>query len=807
MIVRKSKPHAFAKLLFLSVRSLLLYVGVFGLMHVSHAQIRSHKQVKKIKRNTYNFYQADRVKKKHKKNKGLYIVYSDRSQNTAYQDAYAQNIGSKQPFLQPYFVLKQENDYFKLVAYNPALIGKPKGSILSPVLRGKYTFTDAKKANYIGWIHKDQLLHYDHSRLSGENYRSVRYMLGIDNLKTLFKIFKFAKGDSVILYTDPSLRRPSGKKLMLNQIVYLYKYNKGHTAALISNKSKITDADSTDRIMGWVPKELMKYVGQQQAFNTDEIDSLVFHYNYKADHATFFSALQPDELGTKIIFNTALNKKNTVGRYDTVQVMTPVSVWDHRDNKLTNVEGNELLISDIDKIKMANKSIHFHFMFDCSETIRAKQIRLMTSLQRIWLLYTENEAYADYRFSFSASSYGCDPFYTFDKNASFPLWIDYLDKALTNDTTLKPPHTHSDGIKRCFDYYLSATNPVDYSTNIVLISGANHFSGMSRSKKRGIAKRLAQTSSRLIFFQLENKSYDSYQDYILHAKDLLAKVAANYNRFIKGHTVDNQLVKNKSAFISIPAEDNIYIYNSPEYSNYQGGIIFPKINEELIPTSFDRALDSVLIMALENNTLHTNSLDYYNDKLGFLRSKPSKYMTERVKTDSAYAKKIRLIPRNNINEQYNEYRPLCLSENLLTTGYLLSESELEVLISNYKSFAPVFSGDIKRKERRKVFKMYKYNGKNLNVLYLNRNFNRRVYISELVFMKTGIPVSNPLLQKLKVRHIKRKRKIGHPEFAALLTRLREKTDLLENIYVDDTHTTYAYGKDEKYYFIPINYLF
>ena len=55
--------------------------------------------------------------------------------------------------------------------------------------------------------------------------------------------------------------------------------------------------------------------------------------------------------------------------------MVPTNVWDHRFNTLTNVEGDELLISKINEIKEQSKHINFHFIFDSGKEAKLKQIK------------------------------------------------------------------------------------------------------------------------------------------------------------------------------------------------------------------------------------------------------------------------------------------------------------------------------------------------------------------------------------------------------------------------------------------------
>ena len=770
--------------------------------HSYHAQIRKNQRIKKTEKETYNFHESVEEPSQ-KRDKSYYIVYSDRSENSAFDDAYAQKRRVSQPFLKPYFVINEENDYLELVSYDPKLVGKPKG-MASMLFTGKYTFSDSKEAEYVGWIHKNSLLHYSQAETSDLNYRPVRYVLGIKELSTLFNIEKLVEGDKVKLYLDPAFKRTSEKSLNLNQIVYVYKENERQTAVLISNKSQITDADSSERIMGWVSKELISFIGQQQVFSTDNSDSVVF---YQPAYFSQIEVLQRSEIGSPIIFNTQKNAPyNSLGT-DTVEVMVPTSVWDHSLNTLTNVEGDELLISKIDEIKKQNKNINFHFIFDSSNEAKPKQIKLMASLQRIWLIYAENEAYSDYKFTFSTSSYGSNEFYIFEQTTSFADWIKYINKVLLNDPSARKTMVNDIGIERCFNFALANSDSIDFSTNILLISGMKAFTRMSARTKTQLTKRLAKASSRLVFFQLANNSDDVYQEYILQAKDLLGRVALEYGDFIKSFTVDNQLVKDKNIFASIPAQDNLYVYDSPTSSNYQGGIGFAKMNSELVPTSFDLVLDSVLAHTLSTNRIYLESLDEYNSKLGFLRSRPSQFIEGNVDEDSTYQDQANLIPRNNLDENFNRYESVLLAKNKLTTAFLLSEFELQILIDNYKSLVPLFSGEVTKHERQVVDDLYRENVKNLNKLFLNKTLNRGKSVADLIFVKCGMPVTNEALHDLRIKDVGKKRKMDHEVFQKLLLDLRKKVDELESIYTKEINMTEAYDTSTRYYYIPVGNLF
>ncbi len=764
------------------------------------AQIKKHEKIDKVKRNTYNLLETTTFKKKQKKDKSFYVVYSDRSHNNSYLDAYAQKRGEKQKFLSPYYVIDQKNDFLKIVALDPSVIGKPKG-FFSFFSSGKFTFKDTKQAKYIGWVHKNNVLHYDHSKLSQYNYKPIRYVVGVHDVTTLYNIGNYVKKDTVYLFEDPKFKDKSDKNLMLDQLVYLYKYDSKKNAVLVANQANIKSEDSTKRIMGWIPRSLIKKVGQQQVYAIDEVDSLVFFSKENLSR----EQLDRREIGAKILYNATENRKNPIHLSDSIEIVVPVAVWDHYDNKLINVDGEDVLIRKLETIRKENKIINFHYVFDCSSDLKKKHLLLMSSLQQIWVQLSTEEKYKGYKFSFSASSYGCGRFYSFEKSESFAAWIDYLQNVFLDNELVTTPKHNTKGIERCFEYAIAHLPRQSFTNNIIIVSGEKRF--LSLPNVKTITTQLGQTSSRLIFYQLENKADNQHQDFVLQSKDILSRVSKHHLDFIRAYIVDNDLIKDENTFISVPAVGNIYVYDAPENSTYQGGVAFPKINKMLAPTSFDSALDSVLTKTIRFNDKFTNSLDYHAKNLGFLRSKSGKKIKELILKDSVYSNRLQMVPKNYMYEKYYSNKGYTPQDNTLVgSGVLLSRDELEIVIDSYKSLIPLFSQVVKRKQRRQLKRIYRRNRKNINKELLRKVLKRRQPIADLVFMKTGLPVQSAFLQNTKMKHVKRRRKTSHEEFTRIIKKLRTKIDVLEKIHVNKNASIYKDGSKKQYYYILDNYI-
>ncbi len=795
--IKCNKSYKKSKIAFL----IGLFLGVLPVLNIQlHAQVRKYAIIDKIKKDTYNFLDTTKTKKKQRKDKGFYTVYSDRSDNKVYFSSYAQIAGDKQDFLAPYYVIDQKNNYLEVVTLDPTLIGKPKG-IFSFLFKGKYTFSDAKKMKYIGWIHKNNVIHYPHPKLSKSNYKPIRYVVGIHDVKTLYNIEDHVEEQTVFLYKDPMFHEKSDKELSLDQLVYLYKYDANKKAALVSNMSHMKPADSAARVMGWIPKTLIKKVGQQRVYIVDKADSLAFFR--KENKLTEY--VNKKDIESNIIFDLSEHKKTPIALKDSIEIALPLAVWDHSDNKLINVDGEYVLMDKLEKIKKENKVINFHYIFDCNNALKKKNLMLMSSLQQIWVLLSTEEKYSDYEISFSASSYGCGKFYSFSKSSSFSSWIDYLHNIFMDNGLVTTNELNTQGLEQCFEKAIADIPQQSFTNNIILIAGEKKFFALPNIKS--ITTRLGQTSSRLIFYQLENKANDKHQDFILQSKDILNRVNKHHADFIRAFIVDNALIKNKNVFSNIPAIDNIYIYDAPDNSTYQGGVVFPKINKKLLATSLDTAIDSVLTTSIKFNSKLINSLEYNAGKLGFLRSKAGEKIKEFILKDTTYADSLKMIPRNYMYEKYYQDKNYTPQDNpKVSTAYLLSKDELITAVAEYKSLIPLLRRMAKTRDRVKLYFKYRKNSRGVNKKLFRKILRRRDYIADLVFMKTGLPVQSEFLQKTKIKHINRKRKTSHLDFTKIIKELKEKIDVLEKILSDKEQKFYTDGGKIKFYLIPEHYI-
>jgi hypothetical protein len=306
----------------------------------------------------------------------------------------------------------------------------------------------------------------------------------------------------------------------------------------------------------------------------------------------------------------------------------------------------------------------------------------------------------------------------------------------------------------------------------------------------------------LLFFQLENLSDIKHQDYILQAKQILDNVGNQYREYISNFIIENNELIKENLFISLESEENnIYLHDAPKNSMYTGGIVFPKINQSLNPTTFDVALDSLLNKTIVKNNQIIHSLENGSDKLGFLRSQLTQSVSDIIKKDSMSRSSL-LVPKINKHERYLETSSLNLNQNKgLESGYLFSKSELDVIIESYKSVIPLIDKTVSKKQRKQLLKKYKQYYKQLNKLLFYKELKKKNTVGELLEIKTGIPVSNSLLSNIKIKDIHRRSKLPDKEYIEVMQSLRLKVKKLETIIENPATELFIDGSKKTYYYI------
>ncbi len=746
----------------------------------SFGQVSKYQSIEKLGRNRFNYIYKEGKKYKYKKDQSLRVVFSEKNNNTAYLDPYGQQKGKPQKFLTPYFILNSENGFYELVEADSTLVGKPKG-IFSFFFSKRNHFTDTKGLKYVGWLPHNSLIHCNTSLIDAENNRPLKYKIGFP-IESLFHLLKYFNKDSLKVYKDPFFKVKSKNALRTNQVVYPYKYDVTKKAVFVSTKPILKD--TINQVSGWIPSEFIFPVGQNKVFKLNN-EFYLSHISKKNDTINLYD----EDVYSKYLYD---NSSNLVDNDTLALVSIPLYVWNHRENKLINVDGEDIFVSEVDRLKQESKVINFHFVFN--ETNRGRIKLLINSLQSVWVSLSKQP---NLKLSFSAICTGRESF-VLPKTKSFAKWLDFMQQ-ISNGQQVGIRHTNILNTEQAIEKTLSygSNQGKNFENNFFIVVGDKEQ--IDLYNRINLMKRMALKSSTLLFVQMNNEIDEHYQNYILKAKESMAELGEHYNSFIRRYTVDNNLIVQNNSLKSIESKtDNIYIYDAPKNSRFNGGIIFPKINESLAPLSLNVAVDSILVNIQKNNQRLITSLENYKSKLSILRSKPSRVLQQFFyEDDLSDSLRLSQIDRNNIDETFYKYFAIGDDViNCLEKGFILSKEELVSLLEDYRMLLPYFSNTVSKKERKLLRKMYKNQIKGINNGFKRKVLSRRSTIGQLFYYKTGFPVTEDILNQICVKNLKRSCIEKTYHFSKVYLDLMNKLNLLEERFLNNQLER---TKDNRYY--------
>ncbi len=750
-------------------------------------------KIDRLSKRQFNYETGSKIKRQ-KKSKAHFIVYSDRAFNNVFKDEDALERLPKEKFLAPYYVIDEEKSYLEIVRYQPDLVGKPKG-MFSFLKSKKYRFKDQENVQYVGWIHKANVLMHTQAKISPTNFKHKRFLLGFNDRRTLSELGKYIHKDTVLTFEDPRYFNKSKAPFFINQIVYLYKYSADRKSALVSNKFKVSD--SVNRVMGWVPSKLLINIGQQQSLLLNENSNIAL-LDKKTNSKYNF---ETKRIGSRIVFNTADHNTTVYDQMkDSANVVVPAAVWNHDNNKLISIKGNLIEKDLIAKIERENKVLNFHLVFDCSSNHRIKKMQLMSSLQKLKILLSQPRFFG-FKTTYSATSYGCNQQYNFNKSSNFSAWLDFVYKGFQGELESSNT-TVNKSLMACVNATMDIENATTYENNIIIVVGDKGFT-KDETDDKVLLNTLTKSYSRLLFYQLENSSAVAHQQFILQAKAIIGGLAAANSDYIQDFNVDYNIIKAQNSFVSLKSDANVYVLDSPENSNYQGGLAFPSLEGNITPHDFEMVLDSVITKTINFNQLSLKSRANISKEFSFLRSVPTKNVERMLSSDRLLLEKV------NANEMY--FKTFYKNKDDGTgaiSGYLLNKKELEELIENYRTIVPLFSPKLKKKERRALFKRYYKTAKGINSYVLTKKIKRKSTVASFFLLKTGIPVFDEKLGNLGLKKIKRKRKVTSDELRELSACFSDKIEALEHVLMSKRYA-YDFKRTfhDDYYFIPTHLTF
>lgn len=767
------------------IQNLCLVAVTLALASNLAAQISMRDRIQVMDNDMFNYPKSKELPAKIKKSNTNRIVYSDRTGNQSYEDPYFQRKRASYSIGTPYYIVGEKNGTYKLVQADPDITGKPK-SVIGFLYNSKRHFKEPGKVNYAGWIPSENILMYDHAYLDPRNNQPIRYRIGINSINKLFDINHFFHGDTLNIYGEPFLKTKLDVGVVSGEIVYLYKLDKSGNSALISNAPALSD--STKRFLGWIPADLLAEAGQNEVYHVDYTqyhDSLLCTVNLNnPDTLALYNA---NIQGTKL-FNLDGNSTESITGKN-IHFNYPLSVWDRNWNKIINIKGGDIMVSDVRTMEAENKDVNIHVLFHDSD--RSSLSPYINVLQNLKLKMKPG-----YEYTFSAtcvSANGRNKYLAPTKD--FAGWLDFIKQAISSKSKDGDANYGFDG---AINQLIQHEDESRFSNNLFIILGSKQTLSINDHQ----LSRLATMPARLLFAQIDRSSGAPYQDFLLQAKSLLDNHSTRYTDYISNYIADNRLVK-MELFKNIEASDaNIYLFDAPQNSLTVGGVIFPKGRNRLECSAFEAALDTVLQQSFDMDSILLHSLKEYESNIGVLRSRPTSELAYIFHhTENPDSMSLKDIDRNSVNDTF--YVAAAVADSIMDGyehGYLFDEGEVVNLLQNYRELLPEFSDSIGKKELKVLRDQFKRQKKSINRSFYRDILQKNPSLAQIFYYKTGIMANDSLLNSITVNELK-KSKIELTDFNGNYNFLISKMKKLEDMYQRNLFEP-AFIAGKKYYFIP-----
>ncbi|KUJ51111.1 type VI secretion system protein TssR domain-containing protein [Chryseobacterium sp. JAH] len=528
-----------------------------------------------------------------------WIAVSDRAKNTAYLDKNDEKSYKEVKFLEPLMVLKNRDGMVKVAEYIPDALMKKVSS---------------KSVKTYGWIPESDLLLWSNSLKGEKTGYPVRVAVVPNSPEVIKSAERYYKNDSIMVFNSPSLIETADVKIPNGQMVYVYKQAENNKRFLVGKKPSIDMDSISTGLYGWVSSDVISAWGERSAVKMKnptgiKETALGIHEGSPGgkDAEKRIAILLTDVDKRKPlenIFPVNLAFNDTVVADTKTKYFT--NVLDYSKNYASNVLGEKIRFDRYKEIIEKNRKANIVFVLDVSAA-NAPYTPIVKSLLEDLQLRFEKPSY------FNSIKYGVVLY----KNnpcgenvAPSTLSKDYSKITAFIDDKINEMNCHStSGNQPLNEGLIAAGNllsEVPDETNIVITVGT---SANRNGNMYGVINSLTQAQAKVIMFQTNSRSSDTYNDFVLMSENIVTNTAKNVAELKKQKIIDQNDVLIRNNFSLIESDAGFYSLDFPKQSMAPGFVIFPKKGDIAPPGFLKKAVDSLIAQVTFDNTKIDNSLN------------------------------------------------------------------------------------------------------------------------------------------------------------------------------------------------------
>lgn len=754
-----------------------------------------------------------------------WIVFSDKPGNKTYQSPTGKNEKKEVRYMDAFLVIKRKDDWLKVIKYDPAILHNGR-------------LKEWRKAEYCGWIHKNDLLLTRNSITDiGTGFKNKMVTLLSDTI-ALKEPARFFVNDSVLLFKSPDLTQEQ-TRIPLYSLVFPLKWTKERNHVLIARKGYVSPDSIQSDVLGWIDKSLLSNAGQQlhidittlpkkslqfrdreydtlSISNRELTESLRFSASNKA--LAFSPVLSYSQKDTNICFRTQI----------------PMSMIDKRSSYVLNVNGSPIYYEQSKEIEKSLGKINVVFVMEGKEDVIQRFPSLVNVVQSLQPVFT-NDGMFSFQFgavlTFNEKNNPEDP--VCPLTPDYMNLLDFMSEKSKNATELTPVYGTQgswSGLKRAVNMF----NKYQDETNLIVMIGEKGYN--SEWADSTLVNRMARNNCRLLGFQLYGGSPDNFNNFVLQVGNMIDNYAPKISKQKREIIVYADQLRNSNEYRET-VKKNAYCLDFPSRSMTQGWLVFPQKNETLELEGLASSVDSMLVQVKYDNTLLVNSLYRAFEEVGHFRHKMDSTFSDYHRIHNKNIQPILSVIRQVPAEWNLPVQPIVLADSISADlGYhlLMTEDEFKSLRKftdklasyevDYKYIAKekakrrkikicdcpegfmfidenpegvseTDSTDTKapeyastRKVRIQLIAQYLAYGNSKKYCKVKHKVLKRMPISEVQYRFTSCPTDNPYLKIYRIKDLKNRKVISDEMLDYLLQYFKEKKKELDKVAGQSFHS-------------------
>lgn len=568
-------------------------LSVLLLIVTSCGPVHRFTRVKKIPREYSLNYCGDEIKApKTDLNKEPWIVFSDRTENQTFNNAGGKVKAKDIDYLDAFLVIGKKGEYLKLIKYTPDILKNGK--------------LDYKKAEYFGWIHKSKLLLNQQSVTDIATGRKNKMLAIFTDTLSVNEPEKYFAKDSIKAYKDLDFANQNAT-ISPYSLIYRLKQSEDGTMSLISKKPYLKAEEVQDDVPGWVDNSLLQDIGTGLHINMQNMPEYSKTFSINRRRNTFIdedhldaSRLLSEQY--KTLKYSPVSSYSTKDTFVAFKTRIALPLLDYSNNYIFNVNGNHISYKKYRNISKNLRKINISFVFEGKEQTISQFPQIINALQNLQPVFEQTDEIFAFQFNsvmtFDETGKLLRPVSSgFTSDYSF--LINHLsDKANQKDKLrpIKASRASWWGLRKAvelFDKYRDATN-------LIVLIGEKGFS--REGVDSTLVNRLLQNNCRIIGFQLYAGEGDEYNNFVLDIESMINSYADGMLKSKREILVSPEQIKRANYYTRINDIQNGYRLDFPDKSITQGALFFPQKSSTLPMEILSSNIDTILQQIKQDNS-------------------------------------------------------------------------------------------------------------------------------------------------------------------------------------------------------------